>query len=49
MKKDITELYCCVEDFCYMVDENFANMLVSNGRKPTIVLSKANDKSIIRN
>lgn len=35
MKKDITELYCCVEDFCCMVDENFANMLVSNGRKPT--------------
>lgn len=35
MKKDITELYCCVEDFCRTVDDNFANMLLSKGRKPT--------------
>jgi len=35
MKKDITELYCCVEDFCRTVDDNFASMLLSKGRKPT--------------
>lgn len=37
MKKDITELYCCVEDFCRAVDENFANKFLSNGKKPTRV------------
>jgi hypothetical protein len=35
MKKDITELYCFVEDFCRVVDENFANKLLPNGKKPT--------------
>ncbi|RDD34845.1 IS982 family transposase [Wolbachia endosymbiont of Cylisticus convexus] len=37
MKKDITELYCCVEDFCCAVDDNFANRFLSNGKKPTRV------------
>lgn len=37
MKKDITELYCCVEDFCRAVDDNFANRFLSNGKKPTRV------------
>ncbi len=35
MKKDITELYCFVEDFCCVVDKNFVNRLLSNGKKPT--------------
>lgn len=37
MKKDITELYCWVEDFCRAIDENFANRFLSNGKKPTRV------------
>lgn len=37
MKKDITELYCFVEDFCRVIDKNFADKLLSNGKRPTRV------------
>jgi hypothetical protein len=42
MKKGITELYCCIEDFCRTVDDNFANMLLSKGRKPTRITDFGN-------
>lgn len=37
MNKNITELFCFVDDYCKIIDENFANRLLSNGKKPTRV------------
>lgn len=35
MKKDITELYCFIEDFCRIADEKFSERLISSSKKPT--------------
>lgn len=35
MNKNITELFCFVDDFCKVVDKNFAEKLLPNGRKST--------------
>ncbi|WCR58416.1 MAG: hypothetical protein PG980_000888 [Wolbachia endosymbiont of Ctenocephalides felis wCfeJ] len=37
MNQDITELFCLVDDFCKSIEENFADKLLSNARKPTRV------------
>ncbi len=37
MNKNVTELFCFVDDDCKMIDKNFAGRLLSNGKKPTIV------------
>ncbi len=37
MNKNITELFCFVDDYCKTIDENFANILLSSGKKPTRV------------
>lgn len=37
MNKNVTELFCFVDDFCKAVDENFAEKLLPNGRNPTRV------------
>lgn len=37
MNKNITELFCFIDDYCKIIDENFANRLLSNGKKPTRV------------
>ncbi|WP_406721504.1 hypothetical protein [Wolbachia endosymbiont (group B) of Apotomis betuletana] len=33
MKKDITELYCFIEDFCRIADEKLSEKLLSSGKK----------------
>ncbi len=35
MKKDITELYCFIEDFCRIADEKISGKLLSSGKNPT--------------
>lgn len=35
MNKNITELFCFVDDFCNAVDKNFADKLLQSGKKPT--------------
>jgi hypothetical protein len=35
MDKDITELFCLVDDFCKAIEENFADKLLSSNKKPT--------------
>ncbi len=34
MNKNITELFCFVDDYCKIIDENFASRLLPNGKKP---------------
>lgn len=35
MNKNITELFCLIDDFCNSVDKNFAEKLLPSGKKPT--------------
>lgn len=35
MNKNITELFCFIDDYCKIIDENFASRLLANGKKPT--------------
>ena len=35
MNKNITELFCLIDDFCNAADKNFAEKLLPNGKKPT--------------
>jgi hypothetical protein len=35
MNKDITELFCFIDDFCNAIDKNVADELPSNGEKLT--------------
>ncbi|NUX01491.1 IS982 family transposase, partial [Wolbachia endosymbiont of Madathamugadia hiepei] len=35
MHKNITELFCFVDDYCKIIDEKFASILLTNGKKPT--------------
>lgn len=35
MNKNITELFCLIDDFCKAVDKNFADKLLPSGKKPT--------------
>ncbi|MGL9718529.1 MAG: hypothetical protein ACR5K9_07750, partial [Wolbachia sp.] len=35
MHKNIIELFCFVDDYCKIIDENFASRLLANGKKPT--------------
>jgi len=35
MHKNITELFCFVDDYCKIIDENFASRLLANGKKTT--------------
>ncbi|BDG76699.1 MULTISPECIES: IS982 family transposase [Wolbachia] len=37
MNKNVTELFCFVDDYCKIIDKNFAGRLLSNGKKPTRV------------
>lgn len=37
MQKNITELYCFVDDFCYTVDANYADKLLPGDKKRTRV------------
>lgn len=35
MNKNITELFCFIDDFCNSVDKNFAEKLLPSSKKPT--------------
>lgn len=35
MKEKITEIFCCVDDFCNAIDQIFANKLLPSGKKTT--------------
>ncbi|MDN5248348.1 MAG: IS982 family transposase [Wolbachia endosymbiont of Tyrophagus putrescentiae] len=35
MNKNITELFCFIDDFCNEIDKNFAEKLLPNDKKPT--------------
>ncbi len=37
MNKNVTELFCFVDDYCKIIDKNFAGRLLSNGKKLTRV------------
>ena len=37
MNKNITKLFCFIDDYCKIIHENFANKLLPNSRKPTRV------------
>ncbi len=32
MHKNITELFCFVDDYCKIIDENLASRLLANGK-----------------
>ncbi|WCR54575.1 MAG: hypothetical protein PG981_001597 [Wolbachia endosymbiont of Ctenocephalides orientis wCori] len=35
MNKNITELFCFIDDFCNSIDKNFTEKLLPSGKKPT--------------
>ncbi|THA19498.1 IS982 family transposase, partial [Wolbachia endosymbiont of Aedes albopictus] len=35
MNKNVTELFCFVDDFCKAINKNFAEKLLPNSKKPT--------------
>lgn len=35
MNKNVTELFCFVDDFCKAMNKNFAEKLLPSGKKPT--------------
>lgn len=37
MSKDITKLFCLIDDFCKDIEKNFADKLLPSGKKPTRV------------